>query len=134
MTIQTTPPCFTSSNEDDRALLLVTPIVYAGDISCPARWAPAGRIAEGAAVGQPFRDIGVIVGEMKPRAVLRGSERKTRGGYEVRFSGLSNYGEPVSKWAYCGYGPDARLLRRMPDTTNECVATLGKSTVTMRCK
>jgi hypothetical protein len=115
-------------------LLLFTPVVHAGDISCPARWSPAGWIAEGAAAGQLVRDIGVIVGEMEPRAVLRGSERKTRGGYELRFSGLSNYGEPVSKWAYCGYGVDARLLRRMPDTTKECVATLGKSTATMRCK
>ena len=115
-------------------LLLITPIVHAGDISCPARWAPAGWIAEGAAAGQPVRDIGVIIGDMEPRAVLRGREHKTRGGYKVRFSGLSDYGEPISKWAHCGYGPDARLLRRMPDTTRECVATLRQSTATMRCK
>jgi hypothetical protein len=115
-------------------LLLVTPAVHAGDISCPARWAPAGWIAEGAAPGQPVRDVGVIIGEMEPRAVLRGRERKTRGGYEVQFSGLSDYGEPVSKWAYCGYGPGARLLRRMSETTRECVAIVRKTEATMRCK
>lgn len=115
-------------------LLLITPVVHAGDISCPARWAPKGWIAEGAAAGQPVRDMGVIVGEMEPRAVLRGSERKTGSGYEVRFSGLSDYEKPVSKWAYCSYGPDARLLRRMPETTRECVAILRKTTASMRCK
>jgi hypothetical protein len=93
-----------------------------------------GMDCQGAAAGQQVRDIGVIIGEMEPRAVLRGSERKARDGYKVQFSRLSDYGEPLSMWAYCGYGRDARLLRRMPDTTKECVAILGKSMATMRCK
>jgi hypothetical protein len=57
-------------------LLMVTPVVHADDISCPARWAPAGWIAEGAAVGNPVRDIGVIIGEMEPVPFCAGRSAK----------------------------------------------------------
>lgn len=67
-------------------------------------------------------DAGVVVGPLERRGDLRGEDRKTKTGYEVRFAGLNDYIEPMAKWAYCRYDVDARLLRKLPDDTGECLA------------
>jgi hypothetical protein len=116
------------------ALLLVVTQVHAFDARCPDQWAPAGWVAQGSAPGARVRDAGVLVGPVENHGDLRGAERKIQAGYEVRFMGMNDYVEPLSKWIYCSYGPDARLLRKLPVKTSECVARVSAKAVTMQCK
>jgi hypothetical protein len=116
------------------ALLLLAGPLQAAEIRCPDRWAVSGWIAQGSAPGARVRDAGVIVGPIENRGELRGDERKTRGGYEVRFAGLSDYAEPLTMWAFCRYGLDARLLRRLPGATSECTASVQEASATVKCK
>ena len=115
-------------------LLLVVTQVHAAEVQCPDHWAPAGWVAQGAASGARVRDAGVIVGPIKNHGDLRGNERKTRGGYEVRFTGLNDYVEPLPKWIYCSYGLDARLLKKLPDATSECLARVRAKSATVQCR
>lgn len=116
------------------ALLLVVLQVHAAEVRCPHQWAPAGWVAQGSAPGARVRDAGVVVGPIENHGDLRGDERKTQAGYEVRFTGMNDYVEPLPKWAYCSYGPDARLLRRLPDATTECLARVRAKATTVQCK
>ena len=116
------------------ALLLLATPVHAAEIRCPDRWTPIGWTQQGAAPGERVRGAGVIVGPIENNGELRGDERKTRSGYEVRFAGLGQYVEPLGKWAYCDYGPDARLLRQLPHDTRECVAKMRRASATLDCR
>lgn len=115
-------------------LLLVLTQVHAAEVRCPGQWTPAGWIAQGSAPGTRVRDAGVIVGPIENHGDLRGNEQKTRGGYEVRFTGLNDYVEPLPKWIYCSYGPDAQLLRKLPVATSECVARVRAKEASLECK
>jgi hypothetical protein len=115
------------------ALLFVLMPVHAAEISCPDRWTPNGWIVQGSAPGARVRDAGVMVGPIQNRGDLRGSERKAKGGYDVRFAGLGDYVEPLDRWVYCSYGLDARLLRKLPDSTSECVARVRGKAATVQC-
>jgi hypothetical protein len=115
-------------------LLLVAAPLHAVEIRCPDRWTPDGWTAQGSAPGARVRDAGVIVGPVENRGDLRGAERKTKSGYEVRFTGLGDYAEPLAKWAYCRYGPEARLLRQLPNATSECVAQVERAGAVLRCR
>lgn len=119
-------------------LSLIAATVEAGEIHCPARWSTqAGWIRQGtAAPGAKVVDAGVVVGPLELRGDLRGEDRDTKTGYEVRFAGLNDYVEPLVKWGYCRYDVDARLLRQLPDNTGECVATMQRKPVaaTLRCR
>ncbi|WP_332879093.1 STY0301 family protein [Massilia sp. S19_KUP03_FR1] len=116
------------------SLLLLAAPLHAVEIRCPERWAPEGWGAQGSAPGGRVRDAGVIVGPLENRGDLRGAEKKTEAGYEVRFAGLNDYAEPLTKWAYCSYGLNARLLRKLPDATTECVAKVRRASAAVACK
>lgn len=115
-------------------LLLVMAPLHAAEVRCPDQWAPAGWIAQGSAPGARIRDAGIMVGPVETNGVLRGAERKIKGGYEVRFAGLNDYIEPLAKWMYCGYGKEARLLRKLPDATSECIARTAGAMTTVQCR
>jgi hypothetical protein len=113
--------------------LLAAQVVHAGEpIRCPKVWTEAqGWIKRGAAPGGHVTSAGVMLGPADGNGDLRGLERKKD--REVLFPGLNDYVDPLQKWAYCSYGPDVRLLRRLPDSTGECVARIGES-ATVQCK
>jgi hypothetical protein len=116
------------------ALLLVATQGHAAEVRCPDQWAPAGWVAHGSTSGARIRDAGLMVGPLENHGDLRGDERKTQEGYEVRFTRLNDYVEPLPKWAYCSYGADARLLKRLPDATTECLARVRAKAATVQCK
>jgi hypothetical protein len=115
-------------------LLILAAPVHAADIYCPDRWSPVGWITQGSAPGARVRSAGVMVGPIDHRGELRGREHKKNNGYDVHFAGLSDYAEPLSKWAYCSYGNDAKLLRQLPDTTTECVVKLRPAGASLLCR
>ena len=107
------------------------------EIHCPDRWSPKGWITQDSAPDTRVRSAGVMVGPIENRGELRGQERTLKDGYDVRFAGLSDYAEPQAKWAYCSYGTaetEAKLLRRLPDTTAECVAKVRPAGVSLQCR
>ena len=119
-------------------LLLAVSSTQAGEIQCPSRWSmQTGGIQQGTAATEArVLDAGVVVGPLALRGDLRGEDHETKTGYEVRFAGLNDYVEPLAKWAYCRYDVDARLFRRLPDNTGECVAMvrLKPAAATLRCR
>lgn len=109
-------------------IMLLAAQVNAAEVICPAKWAPTPEWTQrGAAPGVHVSYVGVMVGAIESNGELRGDERDIKGGYEVRFRSLNAFVDPVQKWAFCSYGNgDARLIRRLPDGTAECVATFRK--------
>jgi hypothetical protein len=115
--------------------LLVAPLLFisaaqATELQCPERY-PAKDIELPAPEGWTGRvdsgarliGAGALVGKPDKRGELRGQDRKTRDGYEIRYAGLSDYLEPLQKWVFCsyGHGGEVRLFRQMPDDTDECL-------------
>lgn len=109
----------------------------AQDIELPAphRW--TGRVDGGARL----IGAGALVGMPEEKGELRGQDRKTKDGYEIRYAGLNEFQEPLQKWVFCSYGQggEVRLFRRMPDDTDECLVKYKRNrepavpTVTIAC-
>lgn len=91
----------------------------AQDIELPAPQGWSGRVDGGARL----IGAGVLVGKPEDKGQLRGQDRKTKDGYEIRYAGLNDFQEPLQKWAFCSYGlgGELRLFHRMPDDTDECL-------------
>jgi hypothetical protein len=111
-------------------LLLLVPTVQAAELQCPDRYptqdmqltAPPGWIGR-VDGGARLTGAGALVGKPEDKGELRGQDRKTRNGYEIRYAGLNDYRDPLQKWVFCSYGHGAeiRLFQRMPDDTSECL-------------
>lgn len=109
------------------ALLAAAP-AFAEQFPCPERYpakevhiaeVPHGWHGYGTVrAGRRLSGAGMILGAVELRGELRGSDRKTRDGHEVRFD--MDPASAEGKWVYCGYG-EVELLRRVPDGTTECV-------------
>jgi hypothetical protein len=111
------------------ASLLFISAAQGAELQCPDRYpakdleltAPQGWTGH---VGGGARLIGAgaLVGKPEDNGELRGQDRKTRDGYEIRYAGLNDYLEPLQKWVFCsyGHGGEIRLFRRMPDDTGKC--------------
>lgn len=96
------------------ASLLLASAVHAAELQCPDCYpgqdielsAPqgwAGRVDGGARL----IGAGAVVGKPEEKGELRGQDRKTKDGYEIRYAGLNDFQEPLQKWVFCSYGQGA---------------------------
>lgn len=130
------------------ASFLFISTAQAAELQCPDRY-PAQAIELAAPQGWTGRvdggarliGAGALVGQSEEKGELRGQDRETKDGYEIRYAGLNDFQEPLQKWVFCSYGRggEVRLFRRMPDDTDECLVKYRRNrepavpTVTIAC-
>ncbi|KQV49059.1 STY0301 family protein [Massilia sp. Root335] len=111
---------------------IACPTDYPSDLliakGVPAGWTGIAHVAGSRLI---LQSAGVIAGPPagKIQGIQMGTETRTKKGFTLTFVDLDKFTEPLEKWMYCAYGMggDVQLLRRLPDTTRECVSEYTKT-------